>query len=60
MDNDSLENYNKLMIKLYDDFQPIRDMITNFPELKQPIVKFIADVLNEQSRKNFYGPFLEG
>ena len=43
-------------MKLYESFQPLRDIIAEHPELKGPIVEAIAKEMNQSFHANFYGP----
>lgn len=56
MDDDSLKNMHDWSMKLYDSFQPVRDMIAEYPELREPIVEAIAEVATKSFSANFYGP----
>jgi len=56
MDDNSLVNMRAWSLKLYDDFEPVRALIKEFPELKDPIVQAIGEVMTESFRANFEGP----
>lgn len=53
---DALETTRQWSMKLYDDFAPVRALIEERPELREPIVKAVAEVMNNFLLPNFYGP----
>lgn len=51
-----LEGLRRWSIKLYDDFAPVRELIGQFPELKEPIVQAIGEAMTQSFASNFYEP----
>jgi hypothetical protein len=56
MDDDSLANLRAWSMKLYDDFEPVRQFIREHPETKDIIIKAIAGEMTNSFAANFYGP----
>jgi hypothetical protein len=51
---DPLENTRKWSMKMYDDFQPIRDIIKGYPELRESIIETIGEAMTQNFANNFY------
>jgi hypothetical protein len=60
MDDESLKNHLAWAKKLYDSFQPVRDLITEHPELKEPIVEIIGKAMGKAMTQSFAGNFYAG
>jgi hypothetical protein len=60
MDDESLNNLRAWSMKLYDDFEPVRQFIAEHPETKDIIVRAIVDTMNQSLAQNFYGPSPHG
>jgi len=58
MDDESLANLEAWSMRLYDSFAPVRELIEQHPELKEPIVEAIAEAMSASFRPMFYGPSL--
>ena len=57
MDDESLKNLRAHSMKLYDDFQPVRDLVALMePEDKEQFVKEFGKFMTAQFSGNFYGP----
>lgn len=56
MDDESLAALRSHSLKLYDDFEPVRAFIREYPETKDDIVKAIVKEMNSSFEYNFYGP----
>jgi hypothetical protein len=47
-------NTERWSLKMYDAFQPLRDVITECPELKVPIVEALGKAFTQSFAGNFY------
>jgi len=56
MDDESLNNLRAASMKLYDDFEPVRQFIKENPEWKDAIVRVLGEALTQSCANNFYGP----
>ena len=57
MDDDSLKNLRDFSMRLYDEFQPVRDLVALMePEEKEELVKELGKIITLQFAGNFYGP----
>ena len=45
----------RFSMKLYDAFQPVRDILEEFPELKNPLVDELGKAMTQAFASNFYG-----
>jgi hypothetical protein len=54
MDDDSIKAMHNLSMKLYDDCAPIRELIKEMPEIKEPIIKALGKVLTQVFAGDFY------
>jgi hypothetical protein len=60
MDDESLKNLRAWSMKLYDDFEPVRALIRDHPEMRDEIVKIIGERMTNSFADNFYGPSPHG
>jgi hypothetical protein len=48
-------NTRRWSLKMYEAFQPLRDIIKVYPDLRVPIVKAVGDAMTNAFSGNFYG-----
>lgn len=56
MDDESLKNLQAAGMKLYDDFEPVRQFIKEHPDMKDVIIEYIGRVMTQSFAADFYGP----
>ena len=54
MDDESLKNLTYWSMRMYDSCQPLRDIIAEFPELREPIVEALGRGMTQAFAGNFY------
>jgi hypothetical protein len=56
MDVESLANWNKAAMEIWESFAPIRELIKEHPELKEPIIEVVGKFATKCFGSNFQGP----
>ena len=55
MDDESLKNLRAFSMKLYDSFEPVRQIIAECPELREPIIEALGKAMTQEFAGDFYG-----
>jgi hypothetical protein len=56
MDDESLRNLRAWSMKLYDDFEPVRAFLNEYPEMREDFIEIFGQALTNSFAGNFYGP----